>query len=97
MARFEGPPSTTARGSGRLFAVDKRDRWFLALVVPQHRLEHLLRLGVELVTLAKAEAAIPAKKSVVVAWSSKPFGLLEGIHCPTNPVVSNRSAPQLAL
>ena len=72
-------------------------RRLVASVVPQHRLEHLLRLGVELVTLAKAETAIPAQKGVVVAWSTKPFGLFVEVHRPTNPLVSHRFAPWPAL
>src|SRR5437016_4808511 len=52
---------------------------FVASVVPQHRRGRLLRLGVELVTLAKADTAIPAQEGVVVARGTKPFGLFEEV------------------
>jgi hypothetical protein len=69
----------------------------VASVAAQNRRQGLLRIGVELVTLAKAETAVPAQKGVVVAWGTKPFGLFEEVHRPTNPPVSNLCAAWPAL
>src|SRR5262245_7620872 len=59
------------------------------LLVAEHRVESLLGFVAEVVTLAQADATVPAQDGVVVARRTVGFGLLVEPHGPADPFVGD--------